>query len=45
LSLPVALFVMFIMLIMMPIKYIITGRYNYDNDCIRNWFSCLGLIK
>jgi len=42
-TLPFALIFMLILLIGMPIKYIISGKWGYRIDWINNWFKSLGL--
>lgn len=41
-TMPFALIVLIFLLIITPIKYIITGKWGYDNKSIANWFRSVG---
>ena len=43
LTLPFAFIVFVAMLALLPISYIITGKWSYDVIWVKNWFKMLGL--
>ena len=48
LTFPLALIVMLLMIIFMPINYLITGDFKYDEDKfpqLWNWFEKIGINK
>lgn len=42
-TLPFAIVTIIIMLLLMPIKYVVTGKWQYENKIILNWFHKLGM--
>jgi len=41
-TMPFALVVLIFLLLITPIKYIITGKWGYSNQSIANWFRSVG---
>jgi len=42
LTLPFAAITFVVLFLTLPIKFMVTGKWGYDNERLRNWFTSLG---
>mgnify|MGYP001455934434 CR=1 FL=1 len=43
LTLPFAIITFIVLFVTSPIKFMITGKWGYSNEALRNWFNSLGM--